>query len=173
MWGSRSGYLLIKAVALWLRGCCGQYYCQLTIIIVVFVIAWLLQSSSSFLCRSSCGVKRYGQGGQRIKVDLMALAGEVTCESPTPIQSWLCCYLLKLVKAVAGLKKWFLYAPQACKRDTGEHGVHLSCPWMSPFWTMENTYNMWYLKHLNVSIFKSFKVSDFLPWVAYFLSQAC
>jgi hypothetical protein len=44
---------------------------------------------------------------------------------------------------------------------------------MNPFWTMEDTYNTWYLKHIKVSMFKSIKVFDFLPWVAYFLSLAC
>ncbi len=39
----------------------------------------------------------------------------------------------------------------------------MSCPWMNPFWTMEDTNNIRYLKHIKVSIFKYIKVSDFLP----------
>jgi hypothetical protein len=39
----------------------------------------------------------------------------------------------------------------------------VSCPWMNHYWTMEDTYNIWYLKHIKVSTFKSIKikVSDF------------
>jgi hypothetical protein len=44
----------------------------------------------------------------------------------------------------------------------------MSCPWMSPFWTINDTNNIWYLKHIKVSIFKSIKVSDFLPGLPLF-----
>jgi hypothetical protein len=39
----------------------------------------------------------------------------------------------------------------------------MSYPWMNPFWIMEDTYNKWHLKQIKISIFKSIKVSDFLP----------
>jgi hypothetical protein len=53
-------------------------------------------------------MKRYGQGGKPIKVDIMALAREVTCENPTTTRSMIYYYSLKLVKAVASLKKVIL-----------------------------------------------------------------
>ncbi len=34
---------------------------------------------------------------------------------------------------------------------------------------MEDTYNIWYLKHIEVSIFKSIKVSDFFLGLLIFL----
>jgi hypothetical protein len=37
-------------------------------------------------------------------VDVMALDAEVTCKSPTPIQSWYIVMEKRLVNAVAGLK---------------------------------------------------------------------
>jgi hypothetical protein len=41
---------------------------------------------------------------------------------------------LKLVKAVAGLEKWFWCASPVCKHDTGEHGVHkVQPPWGTEF----------------------------------------
>ncbi len=39
---------------------------------------------------------------------------------------------------------------------------------MNPFLTMEDIYYVWYLKHIRVSIFKSTKVSDFLPGLHIF-----
>ncbi len=41
----------------------------------------------NYVVKKAAFVKTYGQGGQRIKVDIVALAREVTCKSPTLIWS--------------------------------------------------------------------------------------
>jgi hypothetical protein len=67
--------LLLSLLSLLLLcGCCNCCCCSMA--------ACCVESNGSDELR------RYNHQGQRIKVDVMAFAGEVTCKSPTPIWSW-------------------------------------------------------------------------------------
>jgi hypothetical protein len=85
---------------MWL--CCDR----LVVPVVPYVGQWLSSTSSLLSSHGHCNpsshsfaachaeskwsnkLRRCGHHGQRIKVDIMALAGEVTCKIPTPFQSW-------------------------------------------------------------------------------------